>query len=107
MSSLDVTLNVENVKFCPGPCKCTTYETKPIVVTYETESYSDNSYTYPMLNGGLLTLENVRMCAGCNHRYLDMMDNMDNMVNNEYYDVMSKMYDDDAKTIVAKLRNNT
>jgi hypothetical protein len=79
MSSLDITFNVENVKFCPGPCESMTPEPEPIEVNNEKKHrfkpYSGGSYEsfcYPMANGGYLFLNNVRMCSGCYHRYQEI-----------------------------------
>lgn len=106
MSSLDVILNVQNVKFCPGPCKCKTNEPEPIEVNNEKrhffKPYSGGRYVYfiyPMLNGGDLILENVRMCSGCNSRYHDMSGDTDTE------EEMMAMSDIDAKAIIAKLKN--
>lgn len=112
MSSLDVTCNVtynvKNAKFCPGPCKCTDPEPKPIVIKgvkhHVFKPYSGNhyiSYSYPMLNGGILTLEDVRMCVGCNDRYLDLIDD------SESEEAMLRMLDMDAKAIIDKLEMRT
>jgi hypothetical protein len=110
MSSLDVTLNVENVKFCPGPCKWKNPEPEPVIRNNEKDHhfkpYNGGRYIYfiyPMLNGGNLTLKNVRMCPGCYHHYQDMMDSMDDV---ELYDEMLNMSDCAAKTIIAKLQND-
>lgn len=74
----DYVFRGEDIKFCPGPCKSTNPEGNPVKINnadrFVFKPYSGGRYSYftwPMTNGDNVTVTNIRVCAGCNARYLE------------------------------------
>ena len=94
----DITIDVSNIKFCPGPCNSKTHESKPFIKKneywFEFKPHTGGRYScfsYP-LSTNTLNLTNVRMCRSCNSRHLEFWDE------DAYEDLK-----DDAKIILKKL----
>ena len=75
----DYVFRGEDIKFCPGPCKSKTPEGPPAKIGsemwYQFKPYSGGKYSYftwEMSNGNYVTVKNIRPCAMCNSRYLEM-----------------------------------
>lgn len=101
----DIIFDCTHVKFCPGPCRSTTPESKPRDIGgkpwHAFKPYSGGRYgdfNYPMYNGGTLFLRNVRICGSCNSRWHDMI------YDSEDREDMLEMSDIDAKRIIEKLK---
>jgi len=102
MSNLDITLNVSDIDFCPGPCNDknpesiwkmgnqTQYEFKP------KSGGRYNSFVYPLPNGGNLILTSLRICGSCCRRY-------DEFTHEEQTDDIVKRLHSDACKILEKL----
>ena len=90
MNTNNITIDVSNIKFCPGPCNCTDNESEWYIFKphsggrYERLSYPLGIYT--------ISLINVRLCSSCNSRHLEFWQE-------EAYDNLT----DDAITILKKL----
>jgi hypothetical protein len=77
----DIVFDVQDIRTCPGPCRCNDPEPEPIDVDGERihifKPYSGGRYAafyYPMLDARYVVIRNVRICAKCFHRYQDMHD---------------------------------
>jgi hypothetical protein len=105
-----ISIDLSNVKICPGPCNNTMEEPEPSIYTsnnkddnrvenmYFFKPYSGGKYTrfcYPINNTQTLVLNNLRICASCHHRYLEFSEE------NCTEELMT-----DAKTIMKKLEKN-
>jgi hypothetical protein len=105
-----ISIDLSNVKICPGPCNNTMEEPEPSIYTsnnkddnrvenmYCFKPYSGGKYTrfcYPINNTQTLVLNNLRICASCHHRYLEFSEE------NCTEELMT-----DAKTIMKKLEKN-
>ncbi len=108
-----VSVDLTNVKFCPGPCNCSVDEPEPSIYTlqkfemnisakteyvYSYKPYSGGKYAkfcYPINDTQMLVLNNLRICSSCHHRYLEFTE--ENCV-----DELKK----DANIIMKKLQKN-
>jgi len=102
-----VSIDLSNVKFCPGPCNNTMDEPEPSKYasvynrredTYWFKPYSGGKYMrfcFPINEKQTLVLNNLRICASCHHRYLEFTEE------NCREELMN-----DAKIIMKKLENN-
>ena len=105
-----ISIDLSNVKICPGPCNNTMEEPEPSIYTsnnkddnrvenmYCFKPYSGGKYMrfcYPINNTQTLVLNNLRICASCHHRYLEFSEE------NCTEELMT-----DAKTIMKKLEKN-
>lgn len=101
-----VSIDLSNVKFCPGPCKYTMEESEPSI--YTTQNFNKNIHTFKPYSGGkyskfcypindtqTLILNNLRICSSCHHRYLEFTEE-------NYIDDLKI----DANTIMKKLEKN-
>lgn len=99
MTAYSITIDVSNIKFCPGPCNSKTHESKPVKIKnnqyrFEFKPHTGGMYgcfSYP-LSTYTLNLTNVRMCRSCNSRHLEFWDQ------DAYEDL-----ENDAKIIIKKL----
>lgn len=99
-----ISVDLSDVRFCPGPCNNTDDEPEPspgykILSNnmYYFKPYSGGKYArlcYPINNTQTLVLNNLRICASCHRRYLDFTEE------NCEEELMS-----DAKIIMKKLEN--
>ena len=69
----------EDIPFCPGPCKSFKHEGKPRKINndswYEFKPYNGGRYiafTWPLSDGGSVTVRNIRLCGCCNTRYQEI-----------------------------------
>lgn len=111
-----IILDLNNINFCPGPCKNIIEEPEPVIikkkiVNYNNEildykkekkyffkPYNGNKYDqfcYPIDNIMTLHLNNVRMCSMCYDKYLE------NYKNKEYLELEKS-----AKKIIKKIYKN-
>ena len=102
-----ISVDLSNVRICPGPCNNTMEEPEPSIYTlnnkddnrvedmYYFKPYSGGKYArfcYPINNTQTLVLNNLRICASCHRRYLEFSEE------NCTEDLMN-----DAKIIMKKL----
>tara|TARA_B000000477_G_scaffold124573_1_gene132779 strand:+ start:11605 stop:11922 length:318 start_codon:yes stop_codon:yes gene_type:complete len=101
MYTSDITIDVSNIKFCPGPCNSIVPESEPVKIAnknwYNFKPHTGGRYdclSYPI---GMysLSLLNVRMCRRCNKRNLEFWEEQ------SYEDLQN-----DAKIILKKLENH-
>jgi len=101
-----ISVDLSNVRICPGPCNNTMEEPEPspnIVNNCTSEMhcfkpYSGGKYArfcYPINNTQTLILKNLRICASCHRRYLEFSEE----------DCTEELMND-AKIIMKKLENN-
>lgn len=111
-----IILDLNNINFCPGPCKNIEKEPEPIIIKkkivnsnneilyykkekkYFFKPYNGNKYEqfcYPIDNEMTLHLNKVRMCTKCYDKYLE------NWKNKEYLELEKS-----AKKIIKKINNN-
>jgi hypothetical protein len=101
-----VSIDLSNIKFCPGPCKYTMEESETSVDMSQNfngninsfKPYSGGKYTrfcYPINDKQILILNNLRICSSCHHRYLEFTEE-------NYIDDLKI----DANTIMKKLEKN-
>ena len=103
MNTNNITIDVSNIKFCPGPCNCTINESDPIKITIHNNN-SDFWYIFKPHSGGryerlsyplgiyTISLTNVRLCSSCNSRHFEFWEE------EAYHDLSN-----DAITILKKL----
>jgi len=98
----DVSIDLSNIKFCPGPCKYTMEESELSIYTQQNihtfKPYSGGKYSkfcYPINDTQTLILYNLRICSSCHHRYLEFTEE-------NYIDELKI----DANTIMKKLEKN-
>tara|TARA_Y100000361_G_C11141032_1_gene335067 strand:+ start:775 stop:1071 length:297 start_codon:yes stop_codon:yes gene_type:complete len=87
-------IDVSNVKFCTGPCNSFEPEPEPLNDTYyyfKPHSGNRYTYTYPYKKSTLY-INNLRICRGCNNRYIELCDEND-----------LEQLEKDAETILKKL----
>ena len=106
-----ISVDLSNVRICPGPCNNTMEEPEPSSI-YTTQNIDNNCanemhyfkpysggkyarFCYPINNTQTLILNNLRICASCHHRYLEFSEE------NCTEELMS-----DAKIIMKKLEKN-
>ena len=95
----NISIDLSNIKFCPGPCKDTTEE--PDTTNNNScyfKPYSGGKYSqfnYPIDDKNTLILKNLRICSSCHHRYLEFTEG-------NYVDDLKI----DANTIMKKLEKN-
>lgn len=106
-----ISVDLSNVRICPGPCNNTMEEPEPSSI-YTTQNIDNNStnemhyfkpysggkyarFCYPINNTQKLILNNLRICASCHRRYLEFSEE------NCTEELMS-----DAKIIMKKLEKN-
>lgn len=111
-----IILDLNNIDFCPGPCKNIESEPEPIIIKkkivnsnneildykkekkYFFKPYNGKKYDqfcYPIDTERTLHLNNVRMCTKCYDKYLE------NWKNKEYLELEKS-----AKKIIKKIYNN-
>jgi hypothetical protein len=101
-----VSVDLSNVKFCPGPCNYSEDEPEPSMMNicgekkyvYCFKPYSGGKYTkfcYPINDMQVLVLNNLRICSSCNQRYLEFTEG-------NYVDDLKI----DANIIMKKLQKN-
>ena len=85
--SYNSVINANNINFCCGPCCSVDPEPEP--VNYGNEPYhcykphSGGRYArfvWPRVNGGSITVTNLRVCHGCFSRYNDDEFDTDDLV---------------------------
>ena len=88
----NIIVDVSDKKFCVGPCSSKDEETteKKFLKPYSGGKYKP--FCYPISENCNLILKNVRICNGCNHRYLEFW-------NENEIDSLKR----DAQTILNKL----
>ena len=106
-----ISVDLSNVRICPGPCNNTMEEPEPSSI-YTTQNIDNNCanemhyfkpysggkyarFCYPINNTQTLILNNLRICASCHRRYLEFSEE------NCTEELMS-----DAKIIMKKLEKN-
>jgi hypothetical protein len=106
-----ISVDLSNVRICPGPCNNTMEEPDPYSM-YTTQNIDNNCanvmhcfkpysggkyarFCYPINNTQTLVLNNLRICASCHRRYLEFSEE------NCIEELMS-----DAKIIMKKLEKN-
>lgn len=76
--SCNVVIDAKNVKFCCGPC-CSV-DPEPESLNFGSEPYHCykphsggryKQFTWPLSNGGSVSVINLRVCHGCFSRYND------------------------------------
>ena len=105
-----ISVDLSNVRICPGPCNNTMEEPEPSVYTTQNienncveemhyfKPYSGGKYArfcYPINNTQTLVLNNLRICASCHRRYLEFSEE----------DCTEELMND-AKIIMKKLEKN-
>jgi hypothetical protein len=106
-----ISVDLSNVRICPGPCNNTMEEPEPssIYTTHNIDNnrveemhyfkpYSGGKYArfcYPINNTQTLILNNLRICASCHRRYLEFSEE----------DCTEELMND-AKIIMKKLEKN-
>lgn len=106
-----ISIDLSNVKFCPGPCNCSVDEPEPSIYSssnsfeddkkeyiYSYKPYSGGKYSkfcYPINDQQTLVLNNLRICSSCHHRYLEFTEE-------NYIDDLKR----DANIIMKKLQKN-
>ena len=106
-----ISVDLSNVRICPGPCNNTMEEPEPssIYTTHNIDNnrveemhyfkpYSGGKYArfcYPINNRQTLILNNLRICASCHRRYLEFSEE----------DCTEELMSD-AKIIMKKLEKN-
>jgi|Laugrefabdmm15dn_1035133.scaffolds.fasta_scaffold106116_2 hypothetical protein len=105
-----ISVDLSNVKFCPGPCNDSMEESSPSIYTSQNNGvnnvkeihcfkpYSGGKYSkffYPINNTQTLVLKNLRICSYCHHRYLEFSEE-------NYIEGLNQ----DANTIMKKLEKN-
>ena len=106
-----ISVDLSNVRICPGPCNNTMEEPEPssIYTTHNIDNnrveemhyfkpYSGGKYArfcYPINNTQKLILNNLRICASCHRRYLEFSEE----------DCTEELMND-AKIIMKKLEKN-
>ena len=98
-----IDIDVNNLEFCPGPCRSIQKESKPIILGrsrlwYEFKPHSGgrlNNFTYPIDENNLIELKNVRLCRDCYSRYLEYS------VAKDYNSLLR-----DGKTVYKKIEKN-
>ena len=106
-----ISVDLSNVRICPGPCNNTMEEPEPssIYTTHNIDNnrveemhyfkpYSGGKYArfcYPINNTQKLILNNLRICASCHRRYLEFSEE----------DCKEELMND-AKIIMKKLEKN-
>lgn len=106
-----ISVDLSNVRICPGPCNNTMEEPEPSSV-YTTQNIDNNRveemhyfkpysggkyarFCYPINNTQTLILNNLRICASCHRRYLEFSEE----------DCTEELMSD-AKIIMKKLEKN-
>ena len=95
----NISIDLSNIKFCPGPCKDTTEE--PDTTNNNScyfKPYSGGKYSqfnYPIDDKNTLILKNLRICSSCHHRYLEFTEE-------NYIEDLKN----DANIIIKKLKQN-
>ena len=106
-----ISVDLSNVRICPGPCNNTMEEPEPSSV-YTTQNIDNNRveemhyfkpysggkyarFCYPINNTQTLILNNLRICASCHRRYLEFSEE----------DCTEELMND-AKIIMKKLEKN-
>lgn len=65
--TLDIAIDVSEIKYCPGPCKSIEHE-----IGYSFKPTTGGRYSnfiYKMHKGGKLIIQNARMCEACYQLY--------------------------------------
>ena len=77
---MDISIDVSDIKFCPGPCNSIEHEPLPLNNNYYYfKPHSGNRYNYILYKykNKNLYLNNIRICRSCNNRYNDLSDEND------------------------------